>query len=393
MASPCQQAAAMGEYQPRLHWGLDPVHCSSVKFYIKDVLEMSEYPTCPGAYAYLNHPVIKVDIMGYVVEVDEKTRFISYSIDDGTGAIRCVCWKPKQTSSADMRFDETFKVYCASNDVSFNNSISTLECLNELANSVSESKSEHVLKLGDFVHIRGKVKEYKKVRDISVSYSKKIDDPTGSIEMARMLELPTLYENVYDKPFLLPRELAEEIESLKEERQTGLKTEERIVRELQEKVINFLKINNINSFEITDLQTVSDLIDIAQQPCKEYTQITETSMRKKATATQIHTIFKKVVHVLEELGIAYKESYKYKVVQDGDHLEKTIVNIIQQDSQKPKYKEKGCHYMHVVDCLHQYQQYKKVTMTTVLQILDKLESQSDVISTSHRHYIAFSNSS
>lgn len=44
-------------------------------------------------------------------------------------------------------------------------------------------------------------------------------------EVARMAELPKLYKQNYDKPFKLPRKVAQEIEISKQEEVTGVKSQ------------------------------------------------------------------------------------------------------------------------------------------------------------------------
>ncbi|XP_077983171.1 CST complex subunit STN1-like [Glandiceps talaboti] len=372
------------DFQPQIHWGLDPVYNSYAKLYIKDLLEMPEYPNHQGTFAYKNHPIWKVDVVGLVVRVMERASLFHYGLDDGTGVIDCCCWKPKEESVQDELEAHLRGGGSRTESTSF---------LKELEDAARESqvKQLQAYQLGDLVHVRGRLKVFRGKREISASYYAKIEDPTCSVEIARMCELPKIYKFIYDKPFTLPAKLAEEIDAIKEEQITGVKTETRIVQELVVKVQEMLRNKNINNFELQDLQTVSELMAVAQQPCKEYLQDGQPST-DRVSAKQIRCIFKKVVNTLEENGVVFRKDTPglvFEVIEDAETLEKTVLSILRRDSKTPKYEEKGCHYMHVIDCLHNTEMYRKVNSGVVLQVLEKLESQSDIVSTTRRHYITF----
>ncbi|XP_072883197.1 CST complex subunit STN1 isoform X4 [Hemitrygon akajei] len=81
---------------PPILWGLDPVHVVFAKLYIRDILELKNSRHIPGVFFYKTHPISKVDILGTVVQRQEKERCCIFGVDDGTGVISCLWWK-KQT--------------------------------------------------------------------------------------------------------------------------------------------------------------------------------------------------------------------------------------------------------------------------------------------------------
>ncbi|WAR23445.1 hypothetical protein MAR_037114 [Mya arenaria] len=51
------------------------------------------------------------------------------------------------------------------------------------------------------------------------------------------------------------------------------------------------------------------------------------------------------------------------------------------------YSEKGCHYLHILDELHATLPYSKLKKEALMYCLNQLEAQSDVIRTTHAHYL------
>ncbi|XP_070574663.1 CST complex subunit STN1-like [Ptychodera flava] len=371
------------ELQPQIHWGLDPVYSSYAKMYIKDVLEMPEYPQFQGAFAYKNHPILKVDVTGLIVKVVEKPSLFYLCVDDSTGVIGCTCWKPK-----DLGEPTSANAGCQSGD---RESAKTSDILQELEELAEKSKPKR-FNLGDFLHVRGRIKTFRGRREISASYYAKYEGAHGgNAEIVRMFELPNIYRSIYNKPFTLPERLAAEIEAIREEQISGLKTEGRLVQELMDRLQDFLKDRDIKTFSLQDLQTIPEFMDIARMPCREFHS--RDASPEKVPAKQIHSIFKKAVEGMEETGIVFRKEGPeglFAVVCQSENLENAILSILQRDSKKAKFAEKGCHYMHLMDCLRNTEQFRRIGLQTVLQALDRLECQSSIISCTRRHYIAFS---
>ncbi|XP_036369702.1 CST complex subunit STN1-like isoform X3 [Octopus sinensis] len=178
--------------------GLDPlfhVHC---KLFIVDVLNLSPYPTLPGAYCYKNHPIFKVDIMGIIASCQEKQKNFILGVDDGTGIISCCVWKEKVETG-----DNDFRSFLP-------------ESLRLKTHTLHPEFS-----LGEMVHIRGKIKSYKGVNEIMINY---ITAPVSSVsaELTHMLQSPYLYKTVYDQTLVLASEV-QKLQLEANEIRTGLK--------------------------------------------------------------------------------------------------------------------------------------------------------------------------
>ncbi|CAE1243515.1 STN1 [Acanthosepion pharaonis] len=124
---------------------------------------MPEYPTLPGAFAYKNHPIFKVDILGVVVKVDKKEKLDQYGVDDGTGVILCCIWKES-------------KYFRPATEISKPNNYlpdlisylpSSLVCK---VQQIKEAMQMDFM-LGDLIHIRGKITTFRQIRQITANFA------------------------------------------------------------------------------------------------------------------------------------------------------------------------------------------------------------------------------
>ncbi|KAK7488196.1 hypothetical protein BaRGS_00020503, partial [Batillaria attramentaria] len=77
---------------------------------------------------------------------------------------------------------------------------------------------------------------------------------------------------------------------------------------------------------------------------------------------------------------------QYENVSADCPLDQVIISLLQRECVKPKYVEKGCHYMHLLDELHRTVEYSTLQKTALLHVLERLETNSDVIRVSDRCY-------
>ena len=66
-----------GTFNSRL-WGYDPLLENKYKLSIRDVLQLDQYGSYKGVYKIANHPVTTVWIMGDVISILIKEKYISY---------------------------------------------------------------------------------------------------------------------------------------------------------------------------------------------------------------------------------------------------------------------------------------------------------------------------
>ncbi|NWV05633.1 STN1 protein, partial [Ptilonorhynchus violaceus] len=373
------------EETPSLHWGMDPVFSAFARLYIKDIIEMRESKQVPGIFFYNGHPVRQVDVVGIVVQKKERDAFYNYGVDDSTGVINCVCWKNPMVAETPL-----------SGHPSTPSSLTVFEQMKNLQEIVSQKTK---LEIGDVVRVRGHIRTYRQQREIQASCFYKVDDPVCDVQISRMLELPYLYKEVYDKPFKGPEEGMRPFAS-SEKRWgfeqdlglSGLEGQNFPVHMLHEKVQVFLLENKIQTFYQQELETVDTLVSLADfLPCHSFLPI-QVKSESNSSSKRIHSIFKEAIKMLQEKGVVYQKpgSSKdlYHVTDHDKELFKVTLDVIKEDCRKPRHAEKGCHFLHVLSCVRQ--SYNPSLAEVVMhRVLELLESNSDVVSTMEGYYMAF----
>ncbi|XP_034519123.1 CST complex subunit STN1 isoform X10 [Ailuropoda melanoleuca] len=329
---PMQPESSQREETPSLLWGLDPVFLAFAKLYIGDILDLKESRQVPGVFFYNGHPIKQVEILGTVIGRREKDAFYSYGVDDGTGVINCICWKKSNNAAPSS-------ATTAAPALGVLNLTSQLKKLQETI----EQKTK--IEIGDIVQIRGYVHTYREEREIRVTTYYKVDDPVCNIQIARMLELPSIYRKVYDQPFCSP--------ALEQESSDPSALDlASLTRLLSERAKEFLAENKVQTFYQQELEIVESLLSLANQP---------------------------VIH-----GAGPEQ-----VTREDKELHRKIHHIIQEDCQKPNPDaEKGCHFQHILACAR-LSVSPDLSEGVLQQVLELLEDQSDIISTTEHYYTAF----
>ncbi|XP_044607428.2 CST complex subunit STN1 isoform X5 [Equus asinus] len=321
------------EETPSLLWGLDPVFLAFAKLYIRDILDLKESRQVPGIFFYNGHPIKQVDILGTVIGVREKDAFYSYGVDDSTGVINCICWKKlNNTESSSATAPPSTRERSLTSQ------------LKKLQETIEQRTK---IEIGDIIRIRGYVRTYREEREIHATAYYKVDDPVCNIQIARMLELPSIYRKVYDQPFRSP---ALEKEGALSSNPSALDLAS-LTCLLSEKAKEFLVENRVQTFYQQELEMVESLLSLANQP---------------------------VIH----------SACAEQVTREDKELHRKIHRIIQEDCQKPNHMEKGCHFLHILACAR-LSVSPGLSEAVLQQVLELLEDQSDIVSTMEHYYIAF----
>ncbi|XP_065495611.1 CST complex subunit STN1 isoform X2 [Caloenas nicobarica] len=322
------------EETPSLHWGMDPVFSAFARLYIKDIKEMRESKQVP--------------------------------VDDSTGVINCVCWKNPMVLETSL-----------SGRPSTPSSLTVLEQMKKLQEMVSQKTK---LEIGDVVRVRGQIRTYRQRREIQALCFYKVDDPVCDVQISRMLELPCLYREVYDKPF----------QGL-EEGQSGLEGQNFSINMLYEKVKGFLLENKIQTFYQQELETIDTLVSLAAVHLPS-PSCQEVKSKNYSSSKRIHSVFKEAIRMLQEKGVVFQKPSSskdlYHVTDHDKELLKVTLDVIKEDCRKPRHAEKGCHFLHILSCVQQ--SYNPSLAEVVMhRVLELLESNSDVVSTMEGYYVAF----
>ncbi|XP_077205759.1 CST complex subunit STN1 isoform X4 [Paroedura picta] len=331
---------------PSLLWGLDPVFSAFTRMYINDIQEMKESKQVPGIFFYNRHPIRQVDVLGTVVLTKERDAFHTYGDES----------YPSTSSSLDLA-----------------------EQMKKLREMV-QLKSR--LDIGDIVRVRGCIRVFRQKREISASTYYKVDDPICDAQISRMLELPHLYREVYDKTFQLPKERQSD---------PGSAAMLGSITILSEKIMDFLSENKIQNFYQQELETVDSLVSLIKQ-CGSGTTTEQMDSKAGPNWKLIRSSFTEAINMLQQKGALFQKpknpSDVYCVTKQDKELYRVTLGIIKADYKRPKYAEKGCHLRHILSCVQQnYGCF--VTEPVIRYLLDLMESNSDVVTTMEEYYTVF----
>jgi len=129
------------QQKPVYKLGLDPLHWTNAKLFIRDVLELEENSSIPGTYKLYSHIILRVCIVGYIVSVDKREKVTNFKVDDGTGVIMCSRWKNKPGDEEDSTREE----------------------------------------LGMLIKVHGRIKKYNNERQLIVDYKRKERNPNAEV--------------------------------------------------------------------------------------------------------------------------------------------------------------------------------------------------------------------
>ncbi|XP_058553660.1 CST complex subunit STN1 isoform X1 [Neofelis nebulosa] len=362
------------EETPSLLWGLDPVFLAFAKLYIRDILDLKESCQVPGVFFYNGHPIKQVEILGTVIGKREKDTFYSYGVDDSTGVINCICWKKSNNTESSSALLTTGGP-----------TIGELNLTSQLKKLQETIEQRTKIEIGDIIQIRGYIHTYREEREIRVTTYYKVDDPVCNIQIARMLELPSIYRKVYDQPFQSP--------ALEQESSNpGALDLANLTCLLSEKAKEFLVENKVQTFYQQELETVESLLSLASQPVTHSSCSEQVDVKNETTSKAIHSIFKNAIQLLQEKGFVFQKDdgfdNLYYVTREDKELHRKIHHIIQEDCQKPNHIEKGCHFQHILACAR-LSVSPRLSEAVLQQVLELLEDQSDIISTMEHYYTAF----
>ncbi|XP_065779338.1 CST complex subunit STN1 isoform X5 [Muntiacus reevesi] len=220
------------------------------------------------------------------------------------------------------------------------------------------------------------------------SSSDRVDDPVCNVQIARMLELPAIYRKVYDQHFHSPALKEEEALSSN----PGTLDLDSLTCLLSEKAKEFLVENRVQTFYQQELETVESLLSLANQPVIHSACSGQMGFKNDTTSRAIHSIFRNAVKLLQEKGLVFQKDGGFDnlfyVTRENKELHRKIHRIIQEECQKPNHMEKGCHFLHILACAR-LSLSPGLSEPVLQQVLQLLEDQSDIVSTTEKYYTAF----
>ncbi|XP_034543100.1 CST complex subunit STN1 isoform X2 [Notolabrus celidotus] len=363
------QAATMDsvEESPSMLWGLDPIFSAFAKLYVRDILNMTESTQVPGIYFYNSRPIFKVDVLGTVVSKRERNDFFCYGVDDGTGVINCLCWKN------DLLREEGAPTKWGTHSDGAQGGFNPVAELEKLRQA---QQSRCHLEIGELLRVRGPVKTSRQQREITASVYYKVNDPVMAVQIAWMMEVPQLYRECYDKPFLLQHDAMGNLATTPLNKATHV-------------IMDFVKQKSVSRFRPYDVQ---DLLQPLISSKPQTASAAQEPVACPSSGQQLRQLLKEALQILQDEGVLYRkvksQEEVYHVTAEDKDLFMAVKDVIREDSKREKYAERGCHVLHILSAVRQ--RYSLNLSKTALElVLKSLECNSDIISTSENHYTLF----
>lgn len=174
MEGETSSSGAVRELRPVREWGLDPMCFAHVRLLGFELLALRPVPHMQGSFSRKGRPVRKVEIMGIVVTVDRKERYLRFTLDDGTGCVPCILW----TNHASFTATSAVKGL-------------ELQSRQELANGTALK-----VKLGEILRVQGRLSTFADQIQVTVSSLQAEQDPNA--EMLHWMECMRLAKCCYD---------------------------------------------------------------------------------------------------------------------------------------------------------------------------------------------------
>ncbi|XP_068177269.1 CST complex subunit STN1 isoform X2 [Antennarius striatus] len=341
---------------PSILWGLDPTFSAFARLYVGDVLRMVESTQVPGIFFYNMHPIYKVDVFGTVVYKKEREDFFCYGVDDGTGVIKCLCWKNNL-----LKEDEGPNTWqkCSHGAQGSFRPVAELEKLRQ------NQKSRCCVEIGELLRVRGPVKTSRQQREIMASTYYKVNDPVMAVRIAWMMEVLELYNQCYRKHLQL------QTVSIGDSAISSVCKATSIMKD-------FLKEEMVTKFRPYDVQDLlQPLISSHPQTATE----NQEQLKVLSSCQELRQLMKETLQVLQDEGMVYckvkSKDEVYHVTVHDEELFIAIKDIIREDSKREKYAEKGCHILHILSAVRQRYSLN-VTRTALELVLKLLECDSDI---------------
>ncbi|KAJ7379998.1 CST complex subunit STN1 [Desmophyllum pertusum] len=319
---------------PVRFWGLNPLFWTHMKMFVKEVLSLEEYPDYKGVYRYCNNqPVIRVEILGYVVSIDVREKLTTYGVDDGSGTISCCRWH-----SSDPSVNRTRELY----------------------------------NLGQLVTVQGKISVFREQRQLAVDLIYPESDL--NTEVLFWLEAVNLSNTVYREPFT---------PSLKDfHGGDGATSKE---DELKKAILMHITENKMVAFQFTTLCLEPNIQQLAREAIKLKCAHQEEG-KKLDGPYEAKKVIRQSIKDLERDGLVYYKDSKrdlYEVINHEHNLGAAILKAIRKISAPS-----GCSVSKwaIMDVLHSSHKFHHVTLQQVEDSLDKLLQSSDVYRQNEHEY-------
>ncbi|CAG5124034.1 unnamed protein product [Candidula unifasciata] len=342
--------------------GLDPVFRSCVKMKVKDMYQLqlvnlpdtSKHDEKIELYTFRGHVVNKVEIMGLVVMSDKKDRLHSFAVDDATGVILCVQWKPRNPGT----------------QLEHHHLPASLQAKLAEVETCRAAAQEGELCLGDLVQVRGWVSTFRDQLQITVLDMRKFDNPC--VEIEAVLQYPSVYQ-VYKTPFIPPAAARNLLAGPSIGAFNELAVQEAVSRHIQGSGCSQV---TVTPSDIIVWPSVAALLPASEED----------------TATRDITlgVISSALQSLESgRGNVYRlagPTDTYEMIRADCPMAAQLLSLLKIACQNGKNAEMGCHVQHLITSLARVPRYSRVDSRVVSYLLSCLETSSDIICISAQRY-------
>eukprot|EP01083_Nonionella_stella_P267154 902753_1 len=154
---------------PSKIWGLDPFFRSYCKLFIERIRLLKTFHNTSGVFDLYGHPISHVEVVATLIGIRKQETFAAFTVDDGTGILRCVFWYPKSDLSQVPKFD---------------------------------------VNLGDTVVIRGRLSQYRNSVELAVRYIARVTSHYS--ELLHWLDVVKL-DRIYHQDFKIMHRIRKKI--------------------------------------------------------------------------------------------------------------------------------------------------------------------------------------
>jgi len=333
---------AYSEEFPIKLWGLDPLYWAYVRLFISQIHHLKPFHEMPETQSLFGHPISRVEILGFVVSVQQRASLVSYIVDDGTGLIQCTHW---------------------------------------WANSDSERE---VLAVGDLAWFRGKFQFFREKREISVHSIQMETDPNA--EAAHWLEVIQLNLNVYSKSSRIQLEIAQHQNHYRALH--SLNSSVDLPTMLVAACVQRIKAWGCDFFLFKDLVSDPELLSVIQQYYDKHEHHSRIREERDKVSSHVQLLFANVVQQMTRLGYIHQRDPvldQYQVITIKGILVPLVRSYISARSSEPGIELWGVPFSSIVESV-QFE-YPYVPSYLIAAAIQVLQDQSEICEAFKSAYI------
>eukprot|EP00656_Telonema_subtile_P045049 TRINITY_DN51315_c0_g1_i1.p2 TRINITY_DN51315_c0_g1~~TRINITY_DN51315_c0_g1_i1.p2 ORF type:complete len:253 (+),score=43.48 TRINITY_DN51315_c0_g1_i1:200-958(+) len=154
--APAEGSAAEATEVQLSKWGLDPIFNTAVRLLACTLHSTESFIGIPGSSKLCGRPVVLVQLVGSIVKIEVKEKYLRFLLDDGSGVVWCIHW----FESAELKWDDRI--------------------------------------LGEVANVRGRITMYQGERQVTIQSV--FIERVPNEEVLHWLQAIQLYQDCYSKP-------------------------------------------------------------------------------------------------------------------------------------------------------------------------------------------------